>query len=190
MMGNTVNYFSIYFVEMGLKNIRQQQQGTIDTYTYGSSDLSVSVEYCDTPIGKNQKSNKYFAFNNPKLDMITKGAWQLDIYPHLPVRYRPKDIIISYYIKFDDKMFQCDIVNRDMNQFTYIHTDITKTPDFDLDIIYMLTEDARPNILKNISKPVYDFQKTIWSFFPAHKVFYQNNEIGDEIRAYLKWCLS
>lgn len=190
MMGNTVNYFSIYFVEMGLKNIRQQQQGTIDTYTYGSSDLSVSVEYCDTPIGKNQKSNKYFAFNNPKLDMITKGAWQLDIYPHLPVRYRPKDIIISYYIKFDDKMFQCDIVNRDMNQFTYIHTDITKTPDFDIDIIYMLTEDARPNILKNISKPVYDFQKTIWSFFPAHKVFYQNNEIGDEIRAYLKWCLS
>lgn len=189
MMGNTVNYFSIYFIEMGLKNIRQQKQGTIDTYTYGSSDLSVSVEYCDTPSGKNQKSNKYFAFNNPKLEMITSGSWQLDIYPHLPRKYRPKDIIISYYIKFDDRMFQCDIVNRDMNQFTYIHTDITKTPDFNADIIYMIKEDSRPNIAKNISRPVYDFQKVIWGFFPAHKVFYQNNEIGDEIRAYLKWCL-
>ena len=86
-------------------------------------------------------------------------------------------------------MFQCDIVNRDMNQFTYIHTNITKTPDFNSDIIYMIKEDSRPNIAKNISRPVYDFQKVIWGFFPAHKVFYQNNEIGDEIRAYLKWCL-
>lgn len=189
MMGNTVNYFSVYFVEMGLKNIRQQKQGTIDTYTYGNSDLSVSVEYCDTPIGKNQKSNKYFAFNNPKLDMITKGSWQLDIYPHLPVKYRPKDIVLSYYIKFDDRMFQCDIVQRDNSSFTYIHTDITKTPDFNNDIIYMMQEDSRPNISKNISKPVYDFQRVIWSFFPSHKVFYQNNEIGDEIRAYLKWCI-
>lgn len=189
MMGNTVNYFSVYFVEMGLKNIRQQKQGTIDTYTYGNSDLSVSVEYCDTPIGKNQKSNKYFAFNNPKLDMITKGAWQLDIYPHLPLKYRPKDIVLSYYIKFDDRMFQCDIVQRDNSSFTYIHTDITKTPDFNNDIIFMMQEDSRPNISKNISKPVYDFQRVIWSFFPSHKVFYQNNEIGDEIRAYLKWCI-
>lgn len=189
MMGNTVNYFSVYFIEMGLKNIRNQKQGTIDTYTYGNSDLSVSVEYCDTPIGKNQKSNKYFAFNNPKLDMITKGAWQLDIYPHLPVKYRPKDIILSYYIKFDERMFQCDIIQRDNSYFTYIHTDITKTPDFNNDIIYMMQEDSRPNIAKNISRPIYDFQKTIWSFFPSHKVFYQNNEIGDEIRAYLKWCI-
>ena len=189
MMGNTVNYYSIYFVEMGLKNIRNQKQGTIDTYNYGDSTLSVSVEYCDTQMGKNSESNKYFAFNNPKLKMISNGAWQLDIYPHLPIKYKPKDFILSYYIKFDSKMFQCDIVNKDMNQFTFIHDEITKTPDFNCDIIYMIEEDARPNITKNISRCQYDWQQTIWQFYPTHKVFYKTNEIGDEIHAYLKWCL-
>lgn len=189
MMGNTVNYFSVYFKEMGLSNIRNQKQGTIDVYQYGESGLSVAVEYCDTPIGKNQSSNRYFAFNNPKLKMISNGAWQLDIYPHLPIKYRPKDILMKYYIKFDDKMFQCDIVYRDNNSFTFIHDDITKTPDFDSDLIYMMKEDARPNISKNISRPSFDVQNVVWNYFPQHKVFYKNNEIGDIIHAYLKWCI-
>lgn len=190
MAGNTVNYYSCYFKEMGLTNIRNQKQGTIDTYQYGESELSVSVEYCDTPIGKDKSSNKYFAFNNPKLQMITSGKWQLDIYPHLPVRYRPKDIILSYYIKFDDMMFQCDIVNRDNNIFTYIFNENIKTPDFSCDIIYMQQYDGRPNINRCINKCTTEWQKYIWQFFVQNKIFYQDNQVGDIIRAYLKWCLA
>ena len=190
MMGNTVNYYSVYFKEMGLKNIRQQVQGSIDTYTYGSSDLSVSVEYCKTPEGKNQAGNKYFAFNNPKLEMITGGKWQLDIYPHLPRKYRPKDIILTYFIKFDDTMFQCDIVGREANLFTYIHTKIDHTVDYNRDVIYQIEDDSRPNVLKNITRPMYDFQQKIYKFFIGNKVFYENNEVGDMIHAYLKWCIA
>ena len=32
----------------------------------------------------------YFAFNNPKLQMITSGAWEMAIYPHNKVKYKPK----------------------------------------------------------------------------------------------------
>lgn len=188
MCGNTVNYFSVYFKEMGLTNIRKQQQGTIDRYHYGNSNLSVAVEYAETPKDKNLKSNDYFAFNNPKLEMITSGKWQLDIYPHLPMRYRPKDIDLTYFIKFDDKMFQCDIVSKNDNNFTYIHTDIDNTPDYSSDIIYDSKADGRFNILPNILKPAYDWAKTIASFYSTNKVFYESNETGDIIRAYLNSC--
>lgn len=188
MCGNTVNYYSVYFKEMGLTNIRKQLQGSIDTYKYGDSGLSVSVEYCDTPKDKDIKSNVYFAFNNPKLQMITSGKWQLDIYPHIKRKYRPKDIILSYYIKFDDKMMQCDIVNTGDDEFTYIHDDIVNKVDYMSDIIYQIQQDTRPNVKCNILKPFYDHEKIITSFFYNHKVFYKSNDLGDIVHAYLLQC--
>lgn len=191
MAGNTVNYYSVYFKEMGLTNIRKQLQGTIDVYNYGNTSLSVAVEYCDTPVGKNQESNVYFAFNNPKLQMITSGKWQLEIYPHLKAHYhyKPKEILLTYFIKFDDTMFQCDIVNaKEGDLFTYIHDEIGHTVDFNNDIVYQQCVDPRPNIATNILKAQYDWQHTIASFFASNKVFYKSNDIGDMIHAYLRQC--
>ena len=45
MLANTVNKYCPYFKEMGLKHITEMKQGSIDIYTYGSSDLRVAVEY-------------------------------------------------------------------------------------------------------------------------------------------------
>ncbi|MGC5276152.1 hypothetical protein ACPXAM_23725, partial [Escherichia coli] len=87
MLGNTVNKYCPYFAEMGLEHIPKMTQGTIDVYAYGNSDLTVAVEYCKSPDSKvKEASHKYFAFNNPKLEMITGGAWELNIYPHLPYK--------------------------------------------------------------------------------------------------------
>ena len=83
MLGNTVDKYCPYFKEMGLKNIHKQEQGTIDVYRYGNSKLKVAVEYCKS-MGKSKANNFLFAFDNPKLEMIKTGAWELDIYPHLP----------------------------------------------------------------------------------------------------------
>ena len=73
---------------------------TIDLYTYGESNLRVAVEYSQGIKKESKKSNKYFAFDNPKLQMITNGKWEIDIYPHLPHKYKPKDIKFIYYIKY------------------------------------------------------------------------------------------
>ena len=64
------------------------EQGSIDLYTYGTEGLTVAVEYCKA-MAKSKQNNFYFAFNNPKLHMITNGAWELDIYPHCPYKYKP-----------------------------------------------------------------------------------------------------
>lgn len=189
MMGNTVNKSCPYFEEMGLKHIKQMHQGDIDVYTYGESRLKVAVEYCKTEAKKKEKANNfYFAFDNPRLKMITSGAWEVDIYPHLPYKYKPKDIIFSYFIEFEGDMLQCDIVSVNDTAFTFIHKKTTPLKEPDTDIIYTTVTDPRPNWRMNMLKPVDMLDKKITSFFSSYKVFYQTNDIGEIVRNYVMWC--
>lgn len=192
MLGNTVNQYSPYFVEMGLKNIKKMQRGKIDVYRYGDSGLSVAVEFSDFPT-KEKKSNMYFAFNNPKLEMIRTGAWEMDIYPHLPIKYKPKDVIYKYYIEFDGELLQCNIINvEDENKndllFTYIHRKTTEIVEDGYSLVYSDKSSPLPNHRKQITKPVTDLEKKITSFFVRDKVFYQDNQVGEIVRNYIAWC--
>ena len=187
MLGNTVNKFCPYFKEMGLTNILSMKQGTIDLYTYGDSKLKVAVEYADSK-KKFKKNNFYFAFNNPKLKMITGGAWELNIYPHAPVKWLPKNIIFTYFIDFNDSIYQCEIINKDNNVFTYIHEKTTPIKNPDKDIIYTLDYNPKINYNVNILKPLNDYQSKITWFYTHDRVYYQNNNVGDAINNYLKIC--
>lgn len=187
MLGNTVNKFCPYFKEMGLTNILSMKQGSIDLYTYGDSKLKVAVEYADSK-KKFKKNNFYFAFNNPKLKMITGGAWELNIYPHAPVKWLPKNIIFTYFIDFNDNIYQCEIINKDTNVFTYIHEKTTPIKNPDKDIIYTLDYNPKINYNVNILKPLTDYQQKITWFFTHDRVYYQDNNVGDAINNYLKIC--
>lgn len=187
MCGNTVNKFCPYFQEMGLTHILEMKQGTIDVYTYGDSTLKVAVEYCTN--SKHRKENNfYFAFNNPKLNMITGGAWELDIYPHLPVKYQPKNIQFIYFIEFNGFLCQCEVVEINGEMFTFIHQKTTPLKDESNDLIYTLDFHYELNYNRNICKPLNTLQKRLLWFFETNRVFYQNNEIGDIINNYLKLC--
>ena len=187
MLGNTVNKFCPYFKEMGLTNILTMKQGTIDVYTYGETKLKVAVEYADSK-KKFKKNNFYFAFNNPKLKMITGGSWELNIYPHAPVKWLPKNIMFTYFIDFNDNIYQCEIINKDANVFTYIHEKTTPIKNPDKDIIYTLDYNPKINYNINILKPLNDYQNKITWFFTHDRVYYQNNNVGDAINNYLKIC--
>lgn len=186
MLGNTVNKFCPYFSEMGLTNILKQKQGTIDVYNYGESKLTVAVEYADNT-KRFKKNNYYFAFDNPKLKMITGGAWELSIYPHAPVRFKPKDILYTYFIDFNDQLYQCEIVNIKNNLFTYIHIKTTDIKNKN-DLVYSL--DYQPSMYYNrsILNPQNDIEKKITWFFVHDRVYYQDNDVGDAIQNYLKMC--
>ena len=187
MLGNTVNKYSPYFTEMGLKHIQKMKQGSIDIYTYGESSLRVAVEYCAT-MEITKDSNIYFAFDNPKLSMITGGAWELDIYPHLPVKYKPKDILLTYFIKFDGAIFQCEIIDVDGEMFTYIHDKTTPIKDDNNDLVYSLEFSHKLNYNRSIYKPINTIGKRILYFFQTDKIFYQDNDVGDSINNYLNVC--
>lgn len=189
MLGNTVNKFCPYFSEMGLDKVPTMEQGTIDVYRYGNSSLKVAVEYCASIDNyENRPSNKYFAFNNPKLEMITGGSWELAIYPHLPYRYKPRDILLIFFIEFSDNVYQCEVIDTDGNPFIYIHNKTTPIKDNDNYIIYSLAHNPKVNYNRNLLKPANKMQKKILYFFQHSKVFYQDNNVGDAVNNYLKIC--
>ena len=190
MCANTVDQYCPYFKEMGLRNILKMQQGVIDVYEYGDSGLRVAVEYCATT-NKTKKSNKYFAFDNPKLKMITNGAWELDIYPHLPLKYEKKDIKYTYFIEFSNELLQCEIIKVKtdrVNIFTYIHSKTTPLKDRKKDRIYSLNYTPKPNHRLCITKPQDELDTYILSFYKNGKVFYQNNQVGEIVRSYIQNC--
>lgn len=186
MCGNTVNKYSPYFSEMGLTNIKNQKQGTIDVYQYGESDLLVAVEYCGA-MKSGKKSDKYFAFSNPKLSMIKSGAWELDIYPHAPKKWTPSQILFTFFIKWDSDVLQCEIIESDGDVFIFIHRKTSELKNPDSDIVYSVEYDPRPNWRRKITKPTDNIDKRIANLFIKDKVFYQDNETGEIVRNYLEW---
>ena len=190
MLANTVNKYCPYFAEMGLNHVKTQKQGTIDIYTYGNSELTVALEYCGNISETGKPSDKYFAFDNPKLQMITGGAWELDIYPHLSVemKYKPKDIVFKYFIKFDDNILQCDVVMLPNMCFTYIHQKTTGIKSIDTDLTFSPEYNPRYNWRRNILKPIDKIGKRVIFFYQHDNVYYQNNEIGEIVRNYMNWC--
>lgn len=187
MLGNTVNKYCPYFSEMGLNHVKGMKQGTIDVYSYGESGLTVAVEYCAS-METNKKNNFYFAFNNPKLEMITGGAWELNIYPHLPTKYKPKDVQFTYFIMFNDLIYQCEVVTVGDEFFTYIHNKTTPIKNPDSDLIYTFDYIPKLNYNRNVMKPQNELQKRLLWFFQTGRVFYQDNECGDSIHNYLNVC--
>lgn len=186
MLGNTVNKFCPYFNEMGLTHVWKMAQGDIDVYRYGESKLTVAVEYCKAS-KEGKPSDVYFAFDNPKLSMITGGEWEIDIYPHSPYKYRPRDILFTYFIEFDRHLLQCEVIQVEDACYTYIHRKTGEIKNKD-DLVFSPEWSPLPNRRRNITRPTDDLGRKVAHHFKAEKIFYQDNEVGEVVRNYLIWC--
>lgn len=189
MCGNTVSKYCPYFSEMGLDHIKDMEKGSIDMYSYGQSKLRVAVEFADFP-SKQKPSDVYFAFNNPQLQMITGqgGVWEMALYPHCPTKIKPKDIIYTYFIRFDGDLLQCEIVNDEQGVFTFIHRKTTDLQDPDKDLVFTPDYDIRPNWRRRITEPQDRIGRKIAEFYDQDRVYYQDNQIGEIVRNYFLWC--
>lgn len=185
MLGNTVNKYSPYFAEMGLKHIPQMEQGTIDIYQFGKGQLTIAVEYADT-INKNKESNKYFCFDDSEsVQMIINGAWEMAIYPHLTTHFEQKDIVFTYFIEFSGNVLQCEIVCKDNEYFTYIHEKTTPIKNPDTDLIYSLQHNEKKNYKRRLLATTTPLETKIARFYALEKVFFQSNEVGEIVRNYI-----
>lgn len=188
MIGNTVNKYCPYFTEMGLTHVKDQKPGTIDVYTYADTGLSVVVEYCD-PMSKRggKQSDIYFAFDNPQLKMITTGAWEIAIYPHLTEKYRPKDVIVNFFVQFDDVTLHCEIVATDVSYFIFVHPKTTPIQDAENDIVYTNVPSQKWNYRTGLTKQSDKLSAFIMSLVNQNRVFYSDNETGEVLRNFIMW---
>lgn len=188
MLGNTVNKYCPYFAEMGLKHIKDQRQGTVDVYHYSTTELEVVVEYCSSSSNKGGKdSDVYFAFDNPQLQMITGGSWEIAIYPHLEIKYRPKDVVTSAFIEFDGQLLHLELVQTDSTYFLFVHPKTTQIKDEENDVVYSDVPSQRWNFKFCLTRQGDKLSATIIRMIRENRVFFSDNETGEIFRNYLIW---
>lgn len=190
MFGNTVSKYACpYFTEMGLKHIKDMKPDSIDVYTYGDTGLTVAVEFTDPTTGS-AASNKYFAFDNERLKMITgAAAWEIAVYPKCPVHYRPCEVLFSYFIEHDGERVQCDIVYTENNFcFTFIHPKTTEYQKGN-NLIYTREFSADPYKRRDFVTGRGRIDQKINSFYRSGRVFYSDNDTGEFVRAFIMDCM-
>lgn len=190
MAANCVNRYCPYFKEMGLKEVDAMPQGQVFVYTYGNADLTVAVEYCDAVKATEQVSSKYFAFDNPQLEMITTGAWELMMYPRAPYKIFESDIKGRYYIHFGDALLCGEIIHpvdkkHSSDLFMFIHP---QTKDIDIDDLTPLYTDEFTTSICHVhflkDQPTA-FHSLIAQLFVKKAVCFDSNETGEIVRNWL-----
>lgn len=190
MLANTVSKHCPYFRDMGLYRIASQEQGTIDIYTMGKSGTKIAVEYC-SPSKATSKVSKYFAFDNPQLDMITKGSWEIAMYRHAPANLKDHPIILTFFVVFDGKTVQGDIYMYKEYPLIFWHPKTTPIKKPEETIIYMEDhEDANPLHQIDLRAGTTRAQKLIFDLCRQRKTFFSDNETGEVIAAWIKTAVA
>ena len=185
LVGNTVNKYCPYFSEMGLTHITEQKQGTIDIYTYNDTELKVAVEYCamsDT----SKPVSKYFAFDNPQLNMITRGMWELASYPHCMESVTKQDIIMKCYIIFDKNTLCVNIVRKN-DVFLLVTPQTHSIPPEH--IVYTYTASNNPYYIHDIRKDNTKLSRLLYNLIAQNKVFFTDNLTGEIFNNWIKYAL-
>ena len=104
------------------------------------------------------------------------------------MKWKPKDILLTYFIIFEGDTLQCEIIVVSGTVFTFIHRKTTELQDPDHDLIFTPDYDPRHNWRRKLTKPFDQIGRKIAWFYAADKVYYQDNEVGEVVRNYLQFC--
>ena len=191
MVANTVSKYCPYFREMGLTRMREQKQGTIDLYTMGATNTKIAVEYADAPGGGDNVS-KYFCFDNPELDMITTGAWEIALYRHIPRGVGSIPPELKFFIAFDGQTLRGGLYIFNDAPLLTISRQYKEIKDPEEHIIYAdnLDDPPDPNPLHqtNLAITPTKAHELILSLIKQHKTYFADNEDGETFASWLKWA--
>lgn len=184
MFGNTVNKYCPYWEEMGLKGAAKIQQGEIQTYQYGDSELSVALEYCPDVSSQRKGTSKYFAFDNPQIKMISTGAWEIALYNRCPYKIFDEDILKEFYLLFQEEIIKGQIIRKNNDYFLFFHAitrDKTLKP---TDIVYCdFVSPSQYWVCNPLDAPTV-VHKEIIKLLQRKKTFMSTNEVGEVVRNY------
>lgn len=187
MLANTVSKSCPYFREFGLFRVSKQEQGTIDLYSMGESGTRIAVEYCATIEHVHKNVSQYFCFNNPALDMVTKGVWEVALYRHAPPGLSDYEIILTFFIVHEDRTIQGDIYLYKQYPVIFWHDKTTPIQKPDSTIIYNLeVTDGNPLHQQGMRTGFCKAQEIIFDLVRMQKTFYADNDTGEAVAAYLK----
>ena len=190
MLANTVNKYCPYFKEMGVKDVKDQEQGTIAVYKIGQTDKKIAVEYCAN-IEDAQKKNvsEYFAFENPQLATITSGAWEVAQYRHPPDDMSDYKIIFCFFILFSEELIQGDIYLYKGYPIIVFHPKTTELQHPEKDLIYQEdVYDGNPLHQAALAVGKTRAHKLIRELISTNRTFFDSNSTGELFNNWLKFA--
>ena len=191
MVANTVSKYCPYFREMGLTRIKDQKQGTIDLYKMGASGTKIAVEYSDAA-GGGQNVSQYFCFDNPELDMITSGNWEIALYRHIPAGVGSLRPELQFYISFDGQTLRGGLYIFNDAPLLAISRRYKEIKDPENSIIYAdnLDDPPDPNPLHQSNLAIIKTRahEVILDLIKQHTTYFADNEDGETFSAWLKWA--
>ena len=119
--------------------------------------------------------------------MITTGAWEIAIYPHLENHYRPKDVAHQFFIIFDDTILHCELIATDTEYFMFVHPKTTPIKDENEDIVYTNKPSGKWNYRVGITNQTDQLSIVVRKMIAENRVFYSDNETGEVLRNYIMW---
>lgn len=190
MIGNTISRLCPYFEEWQLVNTPKQKQGTIETYTYDTSEIDddgksisvvIAVEFCENS-GRN--SHMFFGASS---NMITTGAWQSKEMPHLNgSRQLNYDLIYTVFIQVAAFNFKCELLS-DHRTNALIWFVSPKTTPIKKDD-RLITD--RMNLINCITtiglKPLSPGEAQAFALMNEGKICYSDNLTGSDFEVCLK----
>ena len=187
MLGNTVSKTCPYFREMGITNFKILKPGQIQIYKIGKTNRNIAVQYCDI-VSAPSKVSEFFAFDNPELEMITKGKWEMALYRHPPKNLGSCRIQFSFWISFDGELIQGDIYIYQGFPIIVYHPKTTELKEESRSIIYSEdTLDGSPLHQVQLRIAPTRAQQLIVQLIDQQKTFYSDNETGEVVANWLKY---
>lgn len=194
MLANTVSWQCPYFREWGLNHVREMEQGTYDTYQTGDGRRKIVV--CYTEHAGPKASDVFFNYDNPRSRMIMSGVWETAEYPPIPTQvgdwYKGESCYIQSIdgwavrvqpMATPDGMECLVIYNSNKTPITKDGVDVR----FVDKVIYTDYFFPYMNCRMALTKHHDKYSKFLIECFRTGRVFYQNNEVGENIRNYLKF---
>lgn len=185
LIGNTVNFYSPYFEEFELENVKEMKPGDLNCYTFDNG-TKIAVEYCQS-VGEEKSSAKYFNFNSKKPNMITTGKWEIPDYPHYikSIDFK-RNVKVRFYVIFDGDVLCLNIVTKPNEAFVYVHLQ-TKEIDLDNELTFSTEYSGDPRHCTTFRQGTTNAHKILNQLISINRIFYSTNKVGEIFNNYFKW---
>lgn len=185
LIGNTVNFYSPYFDEFELENVKEMKPGDLNCYTFDNG-TKIAVEYCQS-VGEEKNSAKYFNFNKKKPNMITTGKWEIPDYPHYIKSIDfVRDVKCRFYIIFDSNILCLNIVSKPNESFIYVHEQ-TKEIDMENELTFSTEYSGDPRHCVSFRQGLTNAHKILNNLISLGRIFYSTNKVGEMFNNFYKW---
>ena len=191
MLGNPVSWVSPYFTNYGVDPLLLPDN-TITVFKSGKSQTSIAIE----KVGKlngNKKidtvNDRYFGFENHKVQSITSGIWETPMYPRLKKLPLEEKLTDKLFCRMNNITLRLEIcTEKSVGLFVRVHQ-FYFDDFYSDDIIFDISDE--PLLQNNVYFRAAQYNQSIAKIinllmylYKQQKYFYSDNTVGESMRLF------